>query len=133
VPVRVKGDVTRLRQVLTNLIGNAVKFTTEGEIAVLVGREASGGDNLVRFEVRDTGIGISAESQNRIFDAFSQADGSTTRRYGGTGLGLAIVKQLVVMMGGHIGLESEPGKGSSFWFTIPFEESAVPVLVPCNS
>jgi signal transduction histidine kinase len=129
VPVSVHGDETRLRQVLTNLIGNAIKFTHEGEIAVHVKREDSG-EALVHFEVRDTGIGISAEAQNRIFDPFSQADGTTTRKYGGTGLGLAIVRQLVEMMGGQIGVQSEPGKGSTFWFTVLLETSPARVAEP---
>lgn len=123
VPELLKGDATRLRQILVNLLGNAVKFTTEGEVLLRVskaGEEAN--RTMIRFEVRDTGIGIAPEAQSLIFNAFSQADDSMSRRYGGTGLGLAIAKQLAEMMGGEIGLESEPGKGSLFWFTAQLEK-----------
>ena len=123
VPPLVHGDPFRLRQVLTNLVGNAIKFTEEGEVLVqarLDGDPNGGVD--VRFEVRDTGIGMTQEDQLRLFEAFSQADLSTTRRYGGTGLGLAISKQLVELMGGEIGAESEHGAGSIFWFTMKVED-----------
>ncbi len=116
-----RGDPARLRQVLANLIGNAVKFTPRGEIVVRVETEDEEPDSaLFRFEVKDTGIGIAPDALERIFEVFTQADGSTTRRFGGTGLGLAICKQLAAMMGGAIGVESEPEKGSLFWFTARF-------------
>ncbi|MFW6050922.1 MAG: response regulator [Myxococcota bacterium] len=119
VPEWVRVDPDRLRQVLSNLVGNAVKFTEEGRIVLRVLPEGEGGDAVLRFEVADTGIGISREQQQTIFDAFAQADGSLTRRYGGTGLGLAICKQLVTIMGGEIEVESEVGEGSTFRFRIP--------------
>jgi two-component system, sensor histidine kinase and response regulator len=113
------GDPTRLRQILLNLIGNAVKFTAEGEIALKLKLDAqSGSDSTLQFAVCDTGIGIPLEKQKTIFDAFMQADTSTTRNYGGTGLGLTITSRLVKMMGGQIWVESQPGVGSTFYFTV---------------
>ncbi len=122
VPARVYGDASRVRQVLLNLVSNAIKFTPKGHVLVRVSRvpEKSGaGQAWIRFSVVDTGIGIPAETRVRLFEKFTQADASTTRRFGGTGLGLAISKRLVGLMGGEIGLESDPGHGSLFWFSLP--------------
>jgi len=117
------GDPGRLRQILTNLVDNAIKFTERGEVVVEVTLLEQGRDGvLLRFEVRDTGTGIPPEALERVFQSFTQADGSTTRRYGGTGLGLAIAKQLAEIMGGEMGVDSEVGKGSTFWFTVRFSQ-----------
>jgi signal transduction histidine kinase/DNA-binding NarL/FixJ family response regulator len=115
-----KGDPTRLKQVMNNLLSNALKFTEKGRIQVLVHRHAG----KIRFAVRDTGIGIPRLALKNLFEDFSQADQSTTRRFGGTGLGLAICKKLVEAMGGEIGVESSPGQGSLFWFTLPLADAA---------
>jgi signal transduction histidine kinase/DNA-binding NarL/FixJ family response regulator len=120
-----KGDFGRIKQVLFNLVGNAVKFTETGGITIDVASSALDGNRcLLRFEVRDTGIGIEQEKQGLVFDKFTQADASTTRVFGGTGLGLAICRELVGFMDGEIGVDSEPGKGSLFWFTVTCEELA---------
>ena len=136
VPRKLQGDPVRLRQILLNLISNAIKFTDVGEVVVQInsmGEEREGvedtkhsnSQSVVRllFSVRDTGIGISLEGQKKLFQSFTQVDASSTREYGGTGLGLAICKQLVEMMGGEIGVESEPGKGCTFWFTAGFNQA----------
>lgn len=126
-PRFLKGDPTRLRQVLLNLLNNAVKFTPFGHVTFEAELEQDAeGTPRVRFEISDTGIGISPEAMGRMFDAFSQADSSTTRRFGGTGLGLSICKHLVRLMGGDIGVESDEGRGSTFWFTIPFQMGVEP-------
>ena len=125
VPRRVKGDPGRLRQVLVNLIGNALKFTHVGQVMLTVERDPSVRDRtMVRFRVEDTGIGIPPDREQSLFDAFSQADSSTTRRFGGTGLGLSISRRLVTLMNGEIGVKSELGQGSEFWFTVAVEEIA---------
>jgi signal transduction histidine kinase/CheY-like chemotaxis protein len=125
-PSHVQGDPHRLRQILVNLISNAVKFTEQGEIVVQVIPDTSTSTHLtINFIVRDTGIGISEQAQQRLFEPFTQGDSSMTRRYGGTGLGLAISQRLVTMMDGEMGVESKEGQGSSFWFTVRFERSSI--------
>ncbi|WP_243708020.1 hybrid sensor histidine kinase/response regulator [Luteimonas arsenica] len=125
VRLAVRGDPVRLRQILGNLVSNAVKFTERGSVSLSVRRIGeTAAQHQLRFEVRDTGIGIPAGSQSRLFQAFSQADASTTRLYGGTGLGLAISKRIVDLMSGRIGVESEPGHGATFWFEIPLLKAA---------
>ncbi len=125
IPTLIKGDPVRLRQVLLNLMGNAIKFTERGEVVVSANLEGQDETHVtVKFAVNDTGIGLSQAARERLFQPFMQADGSTTRKYGGTGLGLSISKHLVDMMGGDISVESEEGKGSNFWFTARFAMSA---------
>ena len=122
VPMTLLGDAGRIRQILLNLVGNALKFTPEGHVLVtLEATEIAGSHAVLRWCVDDTGIGITPEAQTRLFEPFAQGDASTTRRFGGTGLGLAICKGFTSLMGGEIGIESSPGKGTSVWFTVPLE------------
>lgn len=130
-PTRLKGDPVRVRQVVANLLSNGIKFTQQGEVFVTASKlEEDDGSTLIKVEVSDTGIGISEESLPKLFNAFSQADSSTTRKYGGTGLGLAICKRLIGLMGGEIGVESEIGKGAKFWFTLRLEKQAPSAPLP---
>ncbi len=138
VPETLAGDPIRLEQVMLNLLSNAIKFTEQGEVHLTITREPAREGTVLQFQVRDTGIGIPADKQRIIFESFTQADGSTTRKYGGSGLGLAISKQLVRLMGGAMGVESELGHGSTFWFTVrfashtPAEPQAIsPVQIAC--
>jgi len=131
VPTQLIGDPGRLNQILTNLVGNAVKFTAKGEVVLTVKREQVQDRRVrLRFTIRDTGIGLSAEEQSRLFQPFTQASSGTTRKFGGTGLGLAICRQLVEKMHGTIGCESHPGTGSLFWFTAEFPLQEVPFALP---
>lgn len=134
IPAFVSGDETRLSQILINLVSNALKFTSQGSVEISV-KELSHADSLTRLEFRvsDTGIGIAPEKLDKIFERFTQAEESTTRMYGGTGLGLNIVKSLVETHGGRIAVESTPGKGSVFFFEIPYPVAAAPDLVSENS
>jgi signal transduction histidine kinase len=134
VPENMLGDPTRLRQVLLNLIGNAIKFTEQGSIHIEARIDQSADSEItLLFSVKDTGIGIPADSKGFIFEAFRQADGSTTRKHGGTGLGLAICSRLVEMMGGRIWVESQVGSGSTFFFTGVFRPVPNPSAILHNS
>jgi len=127
-PLYVKADQGRLRQVLLNLLSNAIKFTPQGTVSVDIVRLAE--NQRMRFSVVDTGVGICQEGRDRLFQPFTQLESSNNRRYGGTGLGLSISKRLVTLMGGEIGVESQPGQGATFWFTLPIEEAAGPIAEP---
>lgn len=125
-----RGDPGRLRQVLVNLLNNAIKFTEQGEVSLQAEALDRADSNVIRFTIRDTGIGIPAERRSRLFNPFSQIDASTTRKYGGTGLGLAICKQIIDLMHGTIGCDSEPGKGSTFWCEVPLETAPLTTPAP---
>jgi CheY-like chemotaxis protein len=122
------GDAARLRQVITNIAGNAIKFTEQGEVNIRMELDGEiAGTAVIRTVIRDTGIGIAPEHRDRLFESFTQADTSTTRRYGGTGLGLAISKQFIELMSGSIGFDTEAGRGSTFWFTVPLRRPVGPL------
>ncbi len=133
-PKLLRGDATRLRQILTNFLANAIKFSNRGEILLRVTPKKREGNCIdIAFEVIDSGIGVSEEEQKRLFQPFTQADGSSTRKYGGSGLGLSICKKLVDLMEGEIGVTSVKGNGSTFWCTLPLEacsESPIVSIVP---
>jgi PAS domain S-box-containing protein len=133
VPSRLRGDPDRLRQVLVNLVNNAIKFTPQGKVALRIEPESRESPRILRFSVSDTGIGIPSDKLDSIFEAFSQADASTTRKYGGTGLGLTISKRLVERMGGRMWVESRPSCGSTFYFVIPFEDPGPVAVVPSTT
>lgn len=134
VPLHLLGDVARLRQILMNLVSNAIKFTSHGEVIVKVSLKSETDDvATIEFRIIDTGIGISPESQQKLFQPFTQVDASTTRKYGGTGLGLAICKQIVDLMGGKIGIDSEEGKGSQFWFWIPLAKQSPDMIAKSST
>jgi len=133
-PGRVHGDPMRLRQILLNLAGNAIKFTARGEVLIVTRLLADDAEAAtLRFSVRDTGIGIPEAQRSRVFEPFMQGDGSTTRKYGGTGLGLAISRQLVELMGGQLEVESEPGRGSLFWFDLRMPKCAAEAVLPAQT
>jgi len=128
---RLQGDPTRLQQALINYVGNAIKFTNQGDIRIQITTEAEGDhDCLIRFAVTDSGIGIAADVLPRLFNSFEQADNSTTRKYGGTGLGLAITRKLAELMGGEVGVESTPGRGSTFWFSARLQKFTAQAAQP---
>ena len=134
VPRAVRGDPGRLRQILLNLIGNAIKFTEQGDVVVHVLLESESVDTVqLRVDVLDTGIGLHSTAQEKLFQPFTQADNTTTRQYGGTGLGLSISKQLVELMGGTIHVDSQPGQGSRFWFTISLEKQSTPAVIDAET
>jgi len=126
------GDLTKTRQILLNVLSNAAKFTSDGVVTVDVRRTANGGGPCIEFSVTDTGVGMTAEQSRRVFEAFTQADVTTTRRYGGTGLGLAIVSRFCELMGGTITVDSRPGEGSRFVVQLPVEmiDTTANVFVP---
>jgi hypothetical protein len=129
-PTVVEGDPIRIKQMLINLLGNAIKFTEQGTVQLVIQSiQSLNHEEKLRFSVRDTGIGITSEQQDKLFKPFSQADASTTRKYGGTGLGLSIVRQLAELMGGQAGIDDPHGHGSTFWFEIPLKVSTIPAPI----